>query len=492
MPHTRLLMFGTSVAGALPALALALASATARADGDATPDAPTRYLLCPPEGPPLGIYDGEPRISDTIFVNFDGAEMKSGQDHAPSNTTQISNCARSLSPYGAGAKRDAAYQALVSHYEPFAIRLTDTRPDADSYCMVVATATSVFGNGVLGISPMDCGDQNPDNVSFAFVSESDQLSAPMHAATMAHELAHAFGLDHVNDTGDVMNPWIVETPMVFKDDCVPIAGTYYCSAEHQQYCPSAQQNDYQELMGLFGPAEPDTAPPIVEITHPNDGDTFEIGTDLTITVEASDDQAVAQIDLYVDGTLQSSDDAEPWGWDITNMQEGGYSFYATAMDAAGNEATSDTVSIHVGATDPGDDGGSGDGGDGHGDGGDAPHEPGDGDEDLPSGDGDADDEEGCGCRAPAGAKPAWLAVLMGLPWLLRRRATAPNVGVRCPAPVNDLPELSPRLLQLIELARTQLEPPPGLEERGLKRLLAALSVSPDGSDRDTSDHTKGN
>jgi len=407
-------------------------------DAGTRPDTPAQILLCPPEGPPLGIYDGIPRASDTIFVNYDGATLTTGQDHAPSNTTQIGECAGTMEPYGVGAKRDASFQALVALYAAFDITFTDTRPASDSYAMIVATPTNPYGGTVGGISPVDCGDQNPNSVSFAFISEDDAMPASMQGTDMAHELGHAFGLSHVNDGGDVMNPAITPSLMVFKDECIWIKGGNYCMAEHQQHCGMSFQNDYQELMGVFGPAAPDAGPPNVEITSPNDGDTFDTGASFTVTAEASDDKGVVQVDLYEGGTLQSTDDAEPWAWDITDIPEGTYSFHAIAMDGAGNEATSNTVTIQVGASDPdddgGDDGGSDDGGNDDGgddDGGDDDDGGADGDDGGEGGDdgeeGDADegddalpasDDAGCGCTSASGTEPAWLLLLVPL---VRRR-----------------------------------------------------------------------
>jgi MYXO-CTERM domain-containing protein len=237
--------------------------------------------------------------------------------------------------------------------------------------------------------------------------------------------------------------------MVFKDQCIAITGGSYCSSYHAQHCGSSQQNDHQELMGLFGPSSPDVAPPTVEITYPNDGDTFEEGADFTITVEANDDTGVVSIDLYNNGSMQSTDDASPWGWDIENIPEGSYAFHVIAFDQAGNEATSNTVNIGVGAVppDPGDDGGTGDGGgddggDGDtggdggddgggdggddggddGDGGDEPFEPDEGPGSLPPGYGDmgADRDLGCGCGTSPRAGSLWLLMLAGLPFVRRR------------------------------------------------------------------------
>jgi MYXO-CTERM domain-containing protein len=424
-------MASHAVLALVPALVVGLGSTTAWAeDGIPTPDTPTGILVCPPEGNPLSVYDGEPRVSETIFANYDGAQLSSGQDNAPNNTTEFSPCAGNMPAYGEGSKRTASFQALVAHYAPFAIDVTDSRPGAGTYSMVMATPSSCYSS--FGVSPIDCGDRNPNSVAFCFIGENDGFSAAEHGACMAHELGHSFGLEHVDDLGDIMNPLIHPGTMTFKDQCIAITGNQYCSSEHAQHCSSGQQNSYQELMGLFGPGAPDTGPPSVEITYPNDGDTFDEGASFAITVEASDDRGVLKVDLYNDGSLQSSDTTEPWGWGITNIPAGAYSFHAVAMDAAGNETTSNTVSIEVGASggddDNGDDGGGDDGGGDDGGGDDSGGDGGGDDPDsLPPGldEWGEDRDAGCGCTATPASHAVWLFLLVAPPLVGRRRELEP-------------------------------------------------------------------
>ncbi|RMG98637.1 MAG: serine protease, partial [Deltaproteobacteria bacterium] len=83
-----------------------------------------------------------------------------------------------------------------------------------------------------------------------------------------------------------------------------------------------------------------------------DGATFDVGADFDITATATDDVAVASVDLYVNGAFQQSDSGEPYSWGVTNIPAGTYEIYVVAKDLAGNETMSDVVTIGVGEAPP--------------------------------------------------------------------------------------------------------------------------------------------
>jgi len=399
-----------------------------------------------------------------IFVNFDGAQLNSGYDDAPNNTTQIGELAGSFSAYGDGAKRDAALQAVRDDWAAYNVIVVDARPNSGDYTMCMVGPTNPFGGGVLGIAPLDCNDQQThNNITYAFHSVNDQFSASTQATTIGQEVAHSYGLEHVDEPGDIMNPYNAGGDPSFTDECIGIVGGQgiVCGGQHQAQCGSQSlQNSHQELLALFGPSAPDNASPTVQITYPADGDAFEAGADFEITVEASDDVAIENVVLYTNGAEQSSDASSPYGWAVNDIPEGNYEFYVEASDPSGNISMSATVAIVVGdvpattdgvdeggsdgggdggatADDGGVDGGTGDGGgvdDGDGgldDGGDAGGSD-DGDSDgLPPGFGlDRSGTEGCACAAGVGpgvrafdfgTPPTWLAALVLLGVVRRRR-----------------------------------------------------------------------
>jgi subtilisin family serine protease len=105
------------------------------------------------------------------------------------------------------------------------------------------------------------------------------------------------------------------------------------------------------LYSLFGGAPPpppgDTTPPTTSITSPGNGATVS-GT-VTVSANASDNVGVTRVELFVDGSLHSTDTSSPYSfsWNTTSVSNGGHSLQTRAYDAAGNTGSSSTVNVTV-------------------------------------------------------------------------------------------------------------------------------------------------
>jgi len=91
----------------------------------------------------------------------------------------------------------------------------------------------------------------------------------------------------------------------------------------------------------------DTTPPTVSITEPSSGAT--VSGAVAVKADASDDIGVASVDFSVDGAPQGSDATAPYGftWDTTAVSNGSRTLTAVARDAAGNTASSTSVTVVV-------------------------------------------------------------------------------------------------------------------------------------------------
>ncbi len=307
---------------------------------------PAEFLSDKGNDEPLGVG------TNVMFINFDGANLSYGEDDSSNDRTQIGQCAGPFSAYGNGAKRAATLQAVKQDWSPFNVVITESRPNSGNYTMCMTGPTNPFGGGVLGVAPLDCNDQQDRNVVFAFHSANDQFPASTQATTISQEIAHAYGLEHVNEEGDIMNPYNAGGDPSFLDQCITIVpnnGQIYCTQQHAAECGGngTTQNSYQELMTLFGPASPDNSPPTVSITAPSNGAMFDPPANFTITATANDDVNVAKVELYLNNELLDDDTSAPFEWPVQNVGAGQYDFQARAYDDSDNMAMSAVVTVYV-------------------------------------------------------------------------------------------------------------------------------------------------
>jgi hypothetical protein len=70
---------------------------------------------------------------------------------------------------------------------------------------------------------------------------------------------------------------------------------------------------------------------------------------VTLTVDASDNVGVAEVEYFADGTSIGKASAAPFSldWATTSVANGAHTLTATARDAASNATTSDPVAVNV-------------------------------------------------------------------------------------------------------------------------------------------------
>ncbi|WP_074407874.1 Ig-like domain-containing protein [Aquimarina megaterium] len=89
-------------------------------------------------------------------------------------------------------------------------------------------------------------------------------------------------------------------------------------------------------------------PPTVAITSPNNNDSFNEGTSISITANASDsDGTITKVEFFNGTTKLGEDTSSPYAYTISNASVGNYTLTAKATDNGGATSTSSAISISV-------------------------------------------------------------------------------------------------------------------------------------------------
>lgn len=298
-------------------------------------------------------YSNDAAAAAKLFVQLDGVTLVADDvDDAAANRTAIAALAISLPAYaGDHTARAAVLAAMRSDWSRYAIEIVDVRPDDDDWSMAVVSSAAPLGDGVAGAAVLDCDDdRGTGDVVFAFAGpDTDALAL---AATVSQELAHAYGLEHVDDPRDLLYPLATDGDAEFRDECVALVEGGRCDDVHRRYCDDGKQNAHAELLHHLGPAVPDQDPPEVALVSPGDGDRMIAGSDLQVVVEASDDTRVERVVLLEGDRELGEDRSPPWEFVVTAVPAGSYAIRARAIDVAGHERESEIVMITADAVAP--------------------------------------------------------------------------------------------------------------------------------------------
>lgn len=364
-----------------------------------------------------------------LYLNFDGGDIEwcgEGEDDPHGNCSTIFQGA--VAPYsGDATARIAVVQTVVQDLQDFDVVVTTERPaeDIDYDMEMIGQWSPLAGGGFLGIAPkIDCFDGDGGDLSFTL--DPADLSPPDTAKVVLQELAHTWGLEHVDSTGDLLFPTVGNAPdPKFEDQCSPIVySPTQCPDQHALFCETpGDQNSHAEMLMLFGPRQPDTVAPTLTILSPADG--AQLLGDFHLVIELHDDVAPQQFATtveFVGGFSSDVDLAGPGVFPIalTDVPDGAWTVRVTASDPEGN-ASMQEIAVQVGEPAAPDTSGSDTSNDTSTSAGDHDHDHG-ADDETTSGAQQSDDG-GCNCAAgaPVSAMWPWLSIALLAP-LRRRRA----------------------------------------------------------------------
>lgn len=107
-------------------------------------------------------------------------------------------------------------------------------------------------------------------------------------------------------------------------------------------------NLFKSLVAASGTIpEPDSTTPSVSIASPSNGSA--VNGSITVSVSATDNTGVTEVELYINGFLYDTDTTEPYTflWDTREHSDGIYELKALAYDSSGNSGQSNIVTVSV-------------------------------------------------------------------------------------------------------------------------------------------------
>ncbi|WP_299439034.1 Ig-like domain-containing protein [uncultured Aquimarina sp.] len=140
-----------------------------------------------------------------------------------------------------------------------------------------------------------------------------------------------------------------------KYECKPHPFTGWCNGAAWAYSPG-EGSYWQDAWTLLGECDGgntgENEAPTVSISQPANGQSFTVGSTITINASASDtDGNVTKVEFFRNGTLLETDTTSPYSFTWNNASTGNYTLTAKATDDD-NATGESTVNISVGSVPP--------------------------------------------------------------------------------------------------------------------------------------------
>lgn len=341
----------------LAVAASALAPAAARASSTpaplplygvsvATPSAPltSARQLVPdaPGAPPAGTL--ALARSRTIYLNKNGVTLQpAAVNDARSNRSTIAEKVTTIPPWAIDATSwNTTVGCLRELFAPFAVTLVTEDPGTLPHLEAVFGGTpGLLGlpNNIAGISPFTSSCSVIES-SMVFVFTQSFVASPRtYCEVMAQEVAHSYGLDHELLASDPMTYLSFDGRRAFQETLAP------CGEYAERPCGigsvscRAKQSSLLLLRERLGVS--DAVPPTGAILTPAPNAVVEPSFRIELT--ATDDVAIAEIQLALDGQSVGTLTEPPYLLTLADVPAGEHVLTAAFIDQGRNTVTTNAA-----------------------------------------------------------------------------------------------------------------------------------------------------
>lgn len=244
-------------------------------------------------------------------------------------------------------------------------------PNSYSGCNGASIVQAVNDAGV----PWDKIEVIKNNPNFGGVS-CDPISVSYNGSLGPDVFVHEVGghvIGNLNDEyifNSTQSPWVNCSPKNPNPAWQGIVGTadYYKGCDFSNYyapspasymrygAPDLYFNSVSQIainakLDYYAGSFSDSIPPTISMLSPKSGDSI-IGT-TTVNVAAADNNGIARVGLYVDGTLYKNAYLPPYSivWGTASATGGNHTLQVKAYDAKGNVGSSAVVNVTIAVPD---------------------------------------------------------------------------------------------------------------------------------------------
>ena len=294
--------------------------------------------------------------SRIIYINRNGGMLYPGVNDSRSQISSIVSQPTMVQGWAAEPAVWAEVMACMTQvWARFDVTVTDVDPGTheshiEVMCGDLPTTIGLSGN-YGGVSPMrvDCGVVE-NAIVFAFPAKLG-YNARRVCEVMSQEIGHAYGLDHELEPADPMTYMAYAGERTFQDHAAACGESKARSCGIGGQVCSADQNTVQMLLSRLGSAGADNLAPVIEVTSPSDGATVDPG--FVVVAQASDNVAVSEVALLVDGVQVSTRVTAPYSFTTaSSLEPGDHTITLEAIDTNNNKTVTE-VAVRIGDADSG-------------------------------------------------------------------------------------------------------------------------------------------